>query len=847
MVANVAMAVFVMIFGFVSFRYRYFIPVFLLCLGLTWGIFNAQQRLEQRLGLESEGRSLRVVGLISSLPKRGNKSTTFLFDTLCIQEAPSGIIVGNAVSAACKVGPKRLRLSWYGFSRPQLRAGQYWQFDVKLKRPRGFSNPGGFDYEKWLFSQNIGATGYVINKGRHVELKDSTLINQGSVTAITASVNRIRESIALNIDSSSLSPVATAFLKALTIGDRRDITPGFRTALVATGTSHLLAVSGLHVGLVSGFIYLLIRILFRILPTLNQFVSAQKSAITFSLLIASIYCALAGFSLPTLRAWIMLACFAYGVLRETPQSSWDSYFISLFLVCLIQPFAVLELGFWLSYVAVAVILFVITGRVKAKHFIELNPLHKSAAVLRDTLFTIKEVWRSQWAIFIGLLPLLLIFYGQLPLLSPFVNIIAVPFIGWFVVPPALLGILASFWLSPESNFFFSIAGSAVDLFWLALENISSWSWLTLTLPSIDATLSRVCLVLLCGLLLLPKNVPLRWFGFFLILPVGIELLLDSGKTMPFRKTLAMASSIEEETLNFIVLDVGQGLSAVFETENHVLVYDTGPRLGETLDAGGAVVSPYLKSRGQGQIDMLVISHDDIDHAGGIKGLIEKHPVTTLVAWPDTVKRIDSAHLSSVNEQEDCRDFRHWQWDGVSFALFSWMTFGGHPVKDNNFSCILKVWGPGYSILLPGDIEKKAEYSLMHRMNHARQYQCLAFDLSADILVAPHHGSQSSSSSAFIHKVRPKQVVFPSAYRSRFGHPHSKIVQRYNDNNVISWNTASSGALRFSIPSYKMPTGESDRIHPEQIRVSSKRFWHLIDDNMDIHENIGKKRFQWLDL
>ncbi len=809
-----------------SLRLRRLIPLCFLCAGLAWGLMNGQFRLEQRIDAELEGVPLRVSGVVSNLPKQGEMSSSFLFDTSCIERIPSDLKEGVEEKADCIKGPKRLRLSWYGFSRKELRAGQAWQLDVKLKRPKGFANPGGFDYEKWLFAQNIGATGYVLNKGEHHRLGASKNLDSGVLVAGMGKVNALRQSIAENIDASGHSSVALAFLKALTIGDKRDITPVQHASLAATGTSHLLAVSGLHIGLVFGFIYLISHTAFRYLTTLNQYASAQKVAITLSLAVATFYCALAGFSLPTLRAWIMISCFAWGVLKESPQSSWDSYVISLFLVCLVQPFAVLEMGFWLSYIAVAVILFVVTGRVRKRASAEQAAVTPLVSTLHKYLWAVREVWRSQLGIFIGLLPLVIIFYGQLPLLSPLINLFAVPFVGWFVVPPALLGVLVSPWASAESNFFFSVASQAVDWFWFALDVISNLSWISLTLPSIDATLSKLCLVVLCVLLLLPKSLHFRWLSVFLILPPGLELFADSGEAKPFFGAVISGGPVDEGRLNFTVLDVGQGLSAVFETANHVLVYDTGPALGTNLDAGKAVISPFLKSQGRHRIDMLVVSHDDIDHAGGAKTMVEQHPINTFIAWPDTMRRVGEPILSSVNETDECREYRAWQWDGVNFALFSWMSFGGSAKRDNNYSCILKVWGQGFSILVPGDIEKRTEYSLLSRIANYQKYQCLGFDLRADILIAPHHGSKSSSSSMFIRAVQPDQVIFSSAYRSRFGHPHADIVKRYQDNEALYWNTASSGALSYEFSSEQKGRNQGHRLMPERYRVSNRRFWHL---------------------
>lgn len=815
----------------VCFRFRSLVPLFLFIAGLSWGVFFSHQRLEHRLSPALEGAPLRVSGLIKSLPEKSHNQVSFLFKVNCLNTVATWATQVKPSRTECLRGPEVIRLSWYQTPPPGIEVGEAWLLDVKLKRPHGFANPGGFDYEKWLFSQNIGASGYVINQGLHKQLPAGVLDSLGPLSALFAQVNQWRQHIAQSIDASTVSSEAKVFLRALTIGDQRGIQSAQYDTLAQTGTTHLLAVSGLHVSLITGLVYFISRLFLKWMPGLPQRFMAQKWAVVSSFIVGTFYCALAGFSLPTFRAWIILLCFSAYFLNEKQQNPWNSYFISLLLVCVLQPTAVLEASFWLSFMAVAVILLLLTARVRPKA----NPDRggpvqaKTTVYLHSTGRWLQADWRMQWGLFIGLLPLLLVLYGQLSLISPFFNMIAVPFVSWVVVPLALMAVLMLPLLPLDSNFMFYLAGQGIDLFWQIAQSLAAYPDLVLFLPGIDSLVGTAGLILTCVLCLLPKNFPGRWLGFFLILPALSEVLIDRGVSETLLNVRSADVGREQGDMDLIVMDVGQGLAVVFATQHHLLVYDTGPPLGPEMDAGAVVLAPFLRQAGFNTIDKLVLSHNDDDHTGGANSLMRKIIVKELVAWPETVRSFSQSRLSTLSGVEDCKVPQYWQWDGVNFLLFSWLSFGHEANSDNNSSCLLKVWSESFSILVPGDIEKTIEYRLVDDFSRWAQDKKYPFDLTAELLIAPHHGSATSSSQYFIDAVSPEQTIFSAAYRSRFHHPNAGVVKRYERNKISHFTTSESGALFYRLRSKKSGTEtQNDFPSPQAYRQTHIRFWQTTD-------------------
>jgi competence protein ComEC len=712
--------------------------------GYLWAVFVAQQRLADVLPAELEGVEVVVQGEVVSLPERSARHSRFLF-------FPEQLSLDGKVYPA----PALLRLSWYEEA-PQLLPGQRWQLTVKLKQPRGMMNPGGFDYEQWLFQTGIRATGYVRAAA------ENRLLESG----VTASpVQRLRYQLQQRLEVALDGKAQGGIIRALAMGERGGISDDEWAVLLATGTNHLVAISGLHIGLVAGLIYFLLLRLWRLCPRCCLWLAAPRVAAVAAILSAVVYAALAGFSVPTQRAMLMLLLVMGAIFWQRPVQPSRLLSLVLLLVVLHDPLVVLSPGFWLSFCAVALILYGMRGR--------LNP---------------GGVWwrwgRVQWLVAVGLSPLLLLLFGQAALVAPLANLVAVPWIGLVVVPLTLLGtLLLGLWE----------AGGTALLQWAAWLTELLWPLLTFlgdTLPALRLATAPwwAYLLALCGVvwLLAPRGWPLRWAAVVPLLPL----------------LLWQPPPLAAGEARFTLLDVGQGLAAVVETRNRVLVFDTGPHFPSGFDTGSAVVVPYLRRLGLKAIDILIISHGDNDHIGGARAVASALP-------PGRVLTSVPGKMGWI-EHQPCRRGEQWRWDGVRFEML-------HPAplvdkgRGNNDSCVLRVSAGGESLLLTGDIEQAAEGELVARYGE---------QLHADILVAPHHGSKTSSSKLFIAKVAPRWVLFPLGYRNRYHFPHPAVSERYRQLGVMMLNNSESGAISFLLG--------RGALSPAEYRKAARRYWHAAD-------------------
>ncbi len=709
--------------------------------GFLWSLVYAHHILQETLPTDLIGKDVVIEGHIASLPAQKSRHLQFEFDVQRAWEAEQSVVI-----------PKRIRLNWYRSFPAELRAGDQWRLQVRLKPPHGFRNPGGFDYEAWLFQHRIRATGYVRQSNQ----------NQPLATGWAYPLQRLRQALRSQLsDTLEDSPVKGVLL-ALVIGDRSAISPAQWQTLQRTGTNHLMAISGLHIGLVAGLAFLLGQRLWRYSGRGMLWLPAPKAGAILALLAAVGYAALAGFSIPTQRALIMVAVVMLALLANRAIVPSRTLATALLLVLLFDPLAVLASGFWLSFAAVAIIFYGLNGRL-------------------GRLPRWYQGVRVQWWISVGLFPLVILLFQRASLIAPIANLLAVPVVSLLVVPLALVGSMLlplSDWLSePLLQLAAAIMhGVMLGLDWLAQWPLASWA------GAVSSGWVAVLAVLGVVLLLAPRGLPARSLGLVLLLP------LAAGGP----------SAIPHGTVRFTLLDVGQGLAAVVETQHHALVFDTGPRFSERFDTGAAVVVPYLRQRGWRQLDHLIISHGDMDHIGGAESVLAAIPVHAISSSvPDKL---------APRPAIPCRRGQRWEWDGVEFVML-------HPAQDfahrrNNASCVLKVNAGNHSLLLTGDIEKAAERHLLREGGT---------DLRADILVAPHHGSNTSSTTAFIQAVAPKYVLFPVGYRNRFRFPRPTVVARYQQQQVAMLNTASAGAIRF-----ELGTGG---LSPARYRLDARRYWH----------------------
>lgn len=724
---------------------RYWRWLFFL-VGVLWAIAFAMCRLSDRLPESVEGVDVQVSGVIADLPERDEKRVRFDF---IIEDAGTGAGAATVIDPVQQL-PGKLRLSWYYPDQP-VKAGQHWTFIVKLKRVHGTMNPGGFDYERWLFTEGIGATGYVRPSPKPVLLgSDSSWSN----------IAVFRQLITDRLSNTLSNSPSLALIKALTIGDGNDITQQQWEVFRKTGTTHLVVISGSHIGLIAGLVYFLVLKLWAWTGWLSQ--SPQKVAAVSAVLVAVFYSGLAGFSVPTQRSVVMLAVAMTSIILQRNSRPLNTLSIALFAVLIFDPLAVLAAGFWLSFLAVSLIVYAVSGR----------------------LGRIKHVWTAiklHWVTSVGLSPLLLLFFQQVSLIAPLANLIAVPVISLLAVPLSLLAAVVMF-ISPmlASKLFYFVDTVLQSLWWLLvhLAEIPVAS-INHAPPSYWALLFAVPGVLL---LLAPAGMPTRWLSVVMFLP------------------LAFTDAEQPETgeINMTLLDVGQGLSAVVQTTHHLLVFDTGAKFSEQSDMGQSVLLPYLRSQGVAKIDSLIISHGDNDHIGGAASLMRGMPAEKV--------------LTSVPQQLsgyapiECAAGQSWVWDEVEFTVLGpKQAF----VSENDNSCVLQIRSKHSKVLLTGDIEAAAESWLVDTYGEG---------LKSDVLVAPHHGSKTSSTAGFLQAVNPGYILIPAGYKNQFGHPHKDILARYRQVDAKWLNSVDNGAITVSV--------QDNALVVQGIRQTESKYWNV---------------------
>ena len=704
--------------------------------GFSWSLFVSSAVLSKGIPAELEQKDVVLTGRIVDVPYAADRFARFDFRVERLdrggREYPS---------------PGVVRLRWYE-PEVELHSGQRWRLTARLKRARGFQNPGGFDYETWLFQHRIRATGHV---------RDPAAATPLPAAGWRGILDRFRERTAGFIRESLPESPFSGLVSALAVGVRSSLADDQWQVLQRTGTIHLVAISGLHIGLVSGLVFLLTALLWKLPGRTVLWLPAPRFAILAALLAGVGYAGLAGFSIPTRRAALMLATAAAALFFRRRPGSIEVLLLVLAVVLTLDPLAPLAIGFWLSFAAVAVIVIAVTGFAPGhRPAPAANSATTVGALARRGLHGLRRWGVVQLALLIGLAPLLLVFFQRLSLTAPLANLVAIPVAGGLVVPLSLAGVLLfAIGLEPAAALAFRGAGGLLGWLWPLLERLSNLDWAVWEQPMPPAW---AILVGAAGalILLLPGGMPGRWTGLLWMVPMFAARppLLQPGE------------------MSLTVLEVGQGLSAVLRTRNHTLVYDTGPASGEGFDAGEAVLVPYLRYRGVRRVDTLVISHGDNDHIGGMLALLDHLPVE---------RRLTSVP-GKIPGGERCVAGQRWKWDGIAFEVL-WPEEGTR-MRGNKASCVVKAVSAYGSLLLTGDIERAAEYRLLKR----------EIPLAADVLLVPHHGSRTSSRPRFLDAVSPEIAVVSSGYRNRFNHPDPAVARRYREREIPLHDTASEGAL-----------------------------------------------------
>ncbi|GHD46123.1 competence protein ComEC [Marinobacter persicus] len=739
------------------------LPALLCCLalGLAWTYWQADNRLQQRLPEAAQGRELAVSGYLCSLPRPGS------FDSLrfnfCVESWHTAF---NSDWQA----PETLRLAWYGRDGGVL-PGQRLRLNVVLKRPHGYLNSAGFRYEDWLFRHAIRATGSIRSVAHAPDVRC------GWHCRYHAWYRQIAGQVERLFGNARYYPLVASLL----IGNRNGLTDAHWQTLQATGTIHLVAISGLHLGLVAMLAAVVLRKTLLLLPVghiqerrVRQLVFAGLVSICVS------YALLAGFGVPTRRALIMVIIGGWYLLLAREFSPWRPFVLALTLVLLTDPFAPLDQGFWLSFGAVAILLLAFAGRLGPPGWF-------------------KGLVIAQLAIFAGLWPILAQFEQQQPLAGIVANLVAIPWLSVVVMPVLLIGGVVA-----------GLAGSAVLVWLLPLfDGVLAvlWRWLvfveTLPWPPIaEPHWAVIALLAVCVLVLLRFPFPgFRLTGGLVLFAWAISVVVPAS---------APGNPVVSEP-ELVVWDVGQGLSVMIRARNRVLVYDTGPGVPGVYSAADSVLIPGLAERGVHRLDRLVISHGDNDHAGGLPELFGRFRVGRVTAgeiqeWPD------DSYAGFTGGVDACRPGIE-TWAGLELGF--WQSAGEQ--SGNAASCVVQVFHrPSQTLIwLTGDITHAVEREMLEAGVH-RWFPAKA---GRRWVIAPHHGSKTSSSPEWVRAVAPDRVIYTAGFRHRYGHPHADVTARYRQAGARALSTACSGQIVLAL------SGEGPRVSEQR---SVAPFWIAAD-------------------
>jgi len=742
---------------------------------------RAAERLGERLPAALEGVTLALVGVVDELPTAIEHGVRFAFavESCEVSEFPHDPPPEPAPAGPCLSGA-RVSLGWHaGFRPPRrapvpaLRPGQRWALEVRLKRPHAAVNPGAFDRElRWL-EEGIAAVG-TVRGGRLLEERAG-----GLRWAIERARLSIRDGV---FDAAGAARAREAgVLAALAIGDQAAIDPRLWTVFNQTGVSHLMSISGLHITMLAGLGGTLAGRLWRSTPAV-RFGSccrlpAQQLRLAAAVSVAFGYSMLAGWGVPAQRTCFMLAAAAALVASGRGASIIAAVGAAAAVIVVLDPWAPLTVGFWLSFGAVLAIVWVCAGTRFGQH-----PVSRflSAAV------------RTQWAATVALLPLGAAFFASVSLVSPLANAVAIPLVSAVITPLSLAGGAAAL-VWPQAAAVL-IVPAAWLLQWLlvALEWLSAQPAAALAVPRPSGWILAVSLAG-CVLLLAPAGVPLRALGALALLPLA---------TVPVRRPAP-------GELWLTALDVGQGMAVVVQVADRVLLYDTGPRTGPHSDAGARVIVPWLRSQGIVRPHAVVVSHQDDDHSGGARSVLAAMP-------PDWfASSLPPGHplLAGAPRPVRCERGSGWQW---ADARFDWLHPADPPEPargspSNAVSCVLRIRSPAGTALLPGDIGAAQERRLVALFG--------AQGLAADVLLAPHHGSITSSTDEFLDAVAPRWALFQQGYRNAFGHPHPRVLARYRLRGIEVLRSDAHGAVRL-----ELRPGQPDRV--VRSRESPARYWRV---------------------
>ena len=669
---------------------------------------------DDQLSLDLVGDSLVVACTVVGFPVESDSGSRFV--ARCSGSVPL---------------PRRIRLSWYD-APVTLRPGDRWQFEVRLRRAAGLMNPGGFDAEKTAAILRIGATGYIVDGVRNRLLRSGDgLIDQLRVLAL----GRIVDSLPQR-DSA-------AVIAALGIGSRHAMTDEQWQRYAASGPTHLVAISGLHIGLAALIGAGIARVAAGVLRLkLNH----RRLAMMVGFLTALGYTALSGFGIPAQRACLMLlvAMAGWAAARET--NGFRVLAVAGFVVLCLDPLSAYSAGFALSFLAVLTLIWIAAGRTATP------PARIPALVLHRA----GQLLAVQSGLFVALLWVSATHFGSFSLTAPLLNFVAVPLFSLVTVPLTLMSLVAP-----------AVDDLALPLAALSVEWLDAMAGRAGTaMPvSISGSVSFAAATGITAWILLPRGVPGRHVAFACLLPLLFPVA-DRAAAGCVRTTF---------------FDVGQGTAVLVETRRHRLLYDTGPAFRGGWSSADSTILPYLAAAGIESIDRLIVSHADLDHSGGLSSL-----KATLA-----ISRILAGEALEGDDWIYCHGDQAWIWDGIRFEILLPAVAG--EASGNDASCVLRVSAGEQVVLLTGDIEALAERELLKRQR-----------TPVTLLSVPHHGSRTSSTPELVATMSPTFAVVSAGYRNRWRLPDPAIVERWENEGAVVLNTSAEGAIGFELCQERNP-------------------------------------------
>ncbi len=739
-----------------AIRYRVLAYVFVVVLGCAWFTLIAQSAMRERLPASMQKQKVSLQVEVSDFAKYSARKTVFAATVVKVNQ-------DSLLSEPQwkRLQGQKLRLNCF-YCQQTFLLGEVWEFTVTLKRPHGSASWGAFDYEKYALAERIVATG---------SIKTSETIHR--VSPARKRLARYRQNLQtmlldmLSEDNIRSEPenVATqsrAMLLALAIGDRSLFNAETWHLLRATGLSHLVAISGLHIGLVFLLLRWFVRRLCNVISPVYCLFPALYLEVSLGFAGACCYAALAGFSLTTQRALLML--FVYCVLQFTARTTnlLSMLLLAVAALLLWDPLSTLSVSFWLSVIAVTIIAIISAGK------------------------TQQSAWKMQFFLCLAMMPFVVLLMQEVSFVAPLANFIAVPIIA-FIVLPGLFMVFALLGLgqSTLADWLLNVMAEVLQHCWDFLE------WLESVVPlstsyAVVGLASVLCLFGILCIVMVRNALPAKAITVFVLL---VLLLFDERE------------DFSQHEFMVTVLDVGQALAIAIETSQGVTVFDTGQAFNDG-DSASSVIEPYLRSRGVQNLNRVIVSHHDQDHIGGLKSLLRSKPVDVLMS-----SRVDNIKFSGV--KKPCRAGQRWKEAGVDFLMLGPEKSGFFSkLPLNNDSCVLRVSSQWGSVLLTGDIERSAEHKLVKK--HSKE-------LSVNVLIAGHHGSKTSSTPMFLAAVKPEVAVISAAYLSRHGHPHPEVVNRLTRTSQKVLNTATSGSVQIRFQQSGLQTLE--------FRAKHRRFWY----------------------